>query len=107
MDMQTDVRRSAGFAAIVRALVLTMPGTVKTYDRELYACRRETASRLPPDPAEVEALAAQVEPALAGEELELARLVLDGRPEAERQLEIMAAGGLTAVVEDVAERTLG
>jgi len=107
MDMQTDVRRSAGFAAIVRALVLTVPGTVKTYNRELYACRRETASRLPPDPAEVEALAAQVEPALAGEELELARLVLDGRPEAERQLEIMAAGGLTAVVEDVAERTLG
>jgi glutamate---cysteine ligase / carboxylate-amine ligase len=125
-DMQTDVRRSAGLAAIVRALVLavsgtvkttprkgherrsfSVPGTVKTYDRELYARRRETASRLPPDPAEVEALAAHVEPVLAGEELELARLVLDGRPEAERQLEIMAAGGVTAVVEDVAERTLG
>jgi hypothetical protein len=42
-----------------------------------------------------------------GEELELARFVLDGRPEAERQLEIMAAGALTAVVKDVAERTLG
>jgi glutamate---cysteine ligase / carboxylate-amine ligase len=107
MDMQTDVRRSAGLAAIVRALVSTVPGTVKTYDRELYARRREAASRLPPDPADVEALAARIEPALTGEELELARLVLEGRPEAERQLELMAAGGLDAVVRDVADRTLG
>jgi YbdK family carboxylate-amine ligase len=126
MDMQTDVRRSAGLAAIVRALVLTVPGTVKsgpgkgherrgftvpgtvkTYDRELYARRREAASRLLPDPAEVEALAARVESTLAGEELELAHLVLDGRPEAERQLELAAAGGLAAVAEDVADRTLG
>lgn len=126
MDMQTDVRRSAGLAAIVRALVLTVPGTVKTrpgkqpgrrdftvpgtvktYDRELYARRREAASRLPPDPAEVAALAARVEPALAGEELELARLVLAGRPEAERQLELAAARGLAAVTRDVADRTLG
>jgi carboxylate-amine ligase len=126
MDMQTDVRRSAGFAAIVRALVLTVPGTVKTnpgkergrrdftvpgtvktYDRELYAHRRDAASRLPPDPAEVEALSARVEPVLAGEELELARLVLHGRPEVERQLEVAAAAGLPAVTQDVAERTLG
>jgi carboxylate-amine ligase len=107
MDMQTDVRRSAGFAAIVRALVSTVPGTVETYDREQYARRREAASRLPPDPAEVEALAALVEPALTGEELELAHLVLDGRPEAERQLVVAAAGGLAAVTEDVADRTLG
>jgi carboxylate-amine ligase len=107
MDMQTDVRRSAGFAAIVRALVLTVPGEVETYDRELYARRREAASRLPPDPAEVEALAARVEPALSGEELELAHLVLEGRPEAERQLELAAADGLAAVIEDVAGRTLG
>jgi carboxylate-amine ligase len=105
MDMQTDVRRSAGFAAIVRALVSKVPGTVETYDRELYARRREAASRLPPDPAEVDVLAARVEPALRGEELELARLVLGGRPEAERQLELVAAGGLTAVTEDVADRT--
>jgi carboxylate-amine ligase len=107
MDVQTDVRRSAGLAAIVRALVSAVPGTVTTYDRDLYARRREAASRLPPDPAEVEALAAHVEPALAGEELELARVVLDGRTEAERQLETMAAGGLGAVVKDVADRTLG
>ena len=41
-------------------------GTVdEPYDRELYARRREAASRLPPDPDEVEALAALVEPPLA------------------------------------------
>jgi carboxylate-amine ligase len=107
MDMPTDVRRSAGFAAIVRALVLTVPGTVETYDREVYARRREAASRLSPDAAEVETLAARVEPALVGKELELARLVLGGRPEAERQLELLTTGGLAAVTEDVADRTLG
>ena len=129
MDMQTDVRRTAGFAAIVRALVLTVPGTVKTaprkgrvrrdfavpgtvkssepYDRELYASRRELATRLPPDPAEVEALASMVEVVLEGEERDLARLVLEGRPESERQLEVAAAGGLAAVPPDVLARTLG
>jgi glutamate---cysteine ligase / carboxylate-amine ligase len=107
MDMQTDVRRSAGFAAIVRALVSTVPGTFETYDRGLYARRRAEASRLPPDPAEVEALAARVAPILDGEESELARLVLDGKPEAERQLEVATAGGLEALLRDVADRTLG
>jgi glutamate---cysteine ligase / carboxylate-amine ligase len=110
MDMQTDVRRSAGFAAIVRALALTVPGTIKAlepYDRRLYARRREEASRLPPDPALVEALAAMVEPVLEGEDRELARLVLEGRPEAERQLEVAAAAGIAAVPRDVAGRTLG
>jgi carboxylate-amine ligase len=107
MDMQTDVRRSAGLAAIVRALVVTVPGTVKAYDRELYARRREAASRLPPDPADVEALAERIEAALRGEELDLARLVLDGPPEAERQFEIFVADGIAAVAQDVAERTLG
>jgi carboxylate-amine ligase len=110
MDMQTDVRRAAGFAAIVRALVVTVPGTVEKpapYDRELYARRREQATRLPPDPAEVEALASTVEAVLEGEERELARLVLEGRPEAERQLEVAAAGGIAAVPPDVLARTLG
>jgi glutamate---cysteine ligase / carboxylate-amine ligase len=127
MDMQTDVRRSAGFAAIVRALLLTVSGTVNAsarkerlrrnftvpgtvnepYDRTLYARRREEASRLPPEPPEVEALAALVEPVLDGDDLELARLVLDGRPEAERQREVAAADGIAAVARDVAGRTLG
>jgi carboxylate-amine ligase len=108
LDMQTDVRRSAGLAAIVRALVLTMPRIVEEpYDRDLYVRRREQASRLPPDPSEVEALAKMVEHVLEGEERELAHLVLQGRPEAERQLEVAAAGGIAAVPRDVVERTLG
>jgi glutamate---cysteine ligase / carboxylate-amine ligase len=104
LDMQTDVRRSAAFAAIVRALALTVPGTVSAepFDRVLYARKREEASRLPPDPEEVEALAALVETHLHEHERELARLVLDGRPEAERQLEL----GIVATPGDVVERTL-
>ncbi|MGE5272748.1 MAG: YbdK family carboxylate-amine ligase [Verrucomicrobiota bacterium] len=108
LDMQTDVRRSAGFAAIVRALVLAEPEAVQhPYDRGLYARRREAASRCPPDPAEVEALADAVEPVLDDEDRDLARLVLEGRPEAERQLEVAAAAGIAAVPRDVAQRTLG
>ena len=127
MDMQTDVRRSAGFAAIVQALALTVPGTVKArsrspqtrgftvpgivrarpYDRALYERRRREAAVRPPDPAEVEALAAAVEPHLDGEARGLARLVLEGRPEAERQLEVAAADGIPAVPRDVVARTLG
>jgi carboxylate-amine ligase len=108
MDMQTDVRRSAGFAALVHALVAAAPPKEPSrYDRELYARRREEASRLPPSPADVEALAEHVGPFLRSEEWELARLVLEGHPEAERQLEVAAAGGLAAVPLDVAERTLG
>jgi glutamate---cysteine ligase / carboxylate-amine ligase len=109
MDMQTDVRRTAGFAAIVRALVRTATtlDQPEPYDRELYASRRELATRVPPDPAEVEALASTIEVALEGEERDLARFVLEGRPEVERQLEAAAAGGLAAVAPDVLARTLG
>jgi len=107
MDMQTDVRRSAGLAAIVRALAAAPPAGDEPYDRGLYARRREAASRLPPDPAGVEALAAHVEPFLDRDDPALARLVLEGRPEAERQLEIAAAEGIGAVPGDVARRTLG
>jgi carboxylate-amine ligase len=105
LDMQTDVRRSAAFAAIVRALALTVPGTVdmEPFDRVLYARKREEASRLPPDPEEVEALAALVETHLHEHERELARLVLDGRPEAERQLQL----GIAATPGDIVQRTLG
>jgi carboxylate-amine ligase len=109
-DMQTDVRRSAGFAAIVRALARTAPTTVERpepYDRALYASRREQATRLPPDPAEVETLTRTIDAVLEAEERELARLVLDGRPEAERQLEVAAVGGIAAVPPDVVARTLG
>jgi glutamate---cysteine ligase / carboxylate-amine ligase len=99
MDMQTDVRRAAGFADLVRALVLAVADEApRPYDRDVYARRREAATREPPDPAEVEALAALVEPH-AGE---LAAHVLSGRPEAERQLEV----GIDAAPQDVVARTL-
>jgi glutamate---cysteine ligase / carboxylate-amine ligase len=104
LDMQTDVRRSAAFAAIVRALAVTVPGVdPEPFDRELYARKREKASRLPPDPEDVEALAALVDTHLHAREHELARLVLDGPPEAERQLEI----GIAGTPRDVVARTLG
>jgi carboxylate-amine ligase len=103
MDMQTDVRRSAGFAELVGALVAAVgDGTPRPYDRELYARRRDEATRRPPAPAEVESLAVLVGPH-AGE---LAEAVLAARPEAELQLEVAAADGIAAVPRDVVARTL-
>jgi carboxylate-amine ligase len=100
MDMQTDVRRAAAFADLVRALVLAVADEAprRPYDRVVYARRRDAATREPPDPAEVEELAALVEPH-AGE---LAAHVLSGRPEAERQLEV----GIEAAPRDITARTL-
>src|SRR5206468_3562334 len=73
LDMQTDVRRSAGFAELVRALVAAVAdGEQRPYDRELYARRREEATRLPPHPAEIEALRTLARPG------PLADAVLDG-----------------------------
>jgi carboxylate-amine ligase len=103
MDMQTDVRRAAGFAAIVQALVAAASSPAEPYDRELYTRRRREAAALPPDPRETEALAELVEPHLRRDDTELAALVLEGRPEAERQLEL----GLAATPQDVVTRTLG
>jgi carboxylate-amine ligase len=103
MDMQTDVRRSAGLAAIVQALVAA--GAVgpppETYDRELYAQRRSRAAAAGPEPDEVAALATAV-----GDAGPLAGLVLGGRPEAECQREVAAAEGIAAVPRDVVERTV-
>jgi carboxylate-amine ligase len=83
LDQQTDVRRSAGFAAIVQGLVRAVSeGEIEPYDRELYARRRAEAARFAPDPAEVGALAELLEPS------ELVSHVLGGRPEAEGQLEL-------------------
>jgi glutamate---cysteine ligase / carboxylate-amine ligase len=96
MDQQTDVRRTAGFAAIVQALVAAVADAEpRTYDRELYAERRATAARLPPDPAEVAALAELLPRS------ELADHVLTGRPEAERQLEL----GPEAALLELASRS--
>jgi carboxylate-amine ligase len=100
-DQQTDVRRSAGLAGIVQALVATVgDGAHEPYDRGVYARRRDEAARLPPDRAEVEALAALIEP--RARELggwDLAGEVLAGRPEAERQLALGPAGALREAVE--------
>ena len=83
MDQQTEVRRSAGMAAIVRGLVTAVTETApRPYDRELYARRRADAARQPPDPAELAALAELLAPSA------LADYVLQHRPEAERQLEL-------------------
>jgi carboxylate-amine ligase len=108
MDMQTDVRRSAGLAAIVQALVAAGAAgpPPAPYDRELYARRRSQAATAVPDPDEVAALAAAVAPGLAGLSGTLAELVLRGRPEAERQLEVAAAAGIASVPRDVVERTV-
>jgi len=93
MDQQTDVRRSAGLAAIVQALVAAAgESEPEPYDRELYAKRRAEAARLPPDPSDVAALAARIPPG------ELVELVLTGRPEAERQV---ALGGPEAALQEL------
>jgi carboxylate-amine ligase len=107
MDMQTDVRRSAGFAAIVQALVARpVPRRAEPYDRELYERRRAEAAVALPDPDEVEALAAIVEARLDGHARALAGLVLRGRSEAEHQLEVAATSGIPAVPRDVVARSL-
>lgn len=102
-DQQTDVRRSAAFAALVQALVRAAlaGGPHRPYDREGYARRRRAAAAGPPDTTR---LAALVEP--AARELGSWDLVDDvllrARTEAERQLEV----GLPAVVRDLVERSL-
>ena len=97
MDMQTDVRRSAGLAELVGALVAAVAESEHaTYDRDLYARRRERATREAPEPGEVEALATLVDVGPLG------AAVLAGRPEAERQLGLP----LASVPADVVARTL-
>src|SRR4029077_1110788 len=82
MDAQTDVRRSAGVAGGVGALVAAVAESEHaTYDRDLYARRRERATREAPDPGEVEALAAFVDVGRLG------AAVLAGGPAAGRPRE--------------------
>ena len=106
-DQQTDVRRSAGFAALIQALAAAASeGDHEPYDRALYARRRVEAARNAPDPADVDSLASLVEP--AAEDLggcELLQELLKGEPEAERQFAVGRADGLGAVVRDVAARS--
>jgi carboxylate-amine ligase len=106
-DQQTDVRRTAALAALVQALVAAVGEREhEPYDRTRYRRRRLEAACRPPAPEEVDALRVLVEPAarkLGG--WELAEILLAGRPEAERQLEIGARGGIGAVLEDLAARS--
>ena len=99
MDQQTDVRRSAGFAALIRALCLAVP-VEAPYDRERYALDRARAAREAVDPL---ALRDLVEPA-ARElgEWPLVEDVLAAEPEAGRQLEL----GPNAALRDAARRTV-
>jgi carboxylate-amine ligase len=100
-DQQTDVRRSAAFAALVQALVRACSdGPAEAYDRDLYAAQRLRAAAEPPDTA---GLAVLVEP--AARELGswgLVRDLLDAPPEAELQLEL----GLPAAVRSLADRSI-
>jgi glutamate---cysteine ligase / carboxylate-amine ligase len=100
-DQQTDVQRSAAFAALIQALVRACgDGPAEPCPRELYAERRTRASALLLETAE---LAAFVEP--AARELGTWGLVhglLEARPEAERQLEL----GLPGVVRELADRSV-
>jgi glutamate---cysteine ligase / carboxylate-amine ligase len=101
MDMQTDIRRSAGFVELVHALVVAVAEQDhEPYDRALYTQRRERASRTPPNPGEVEALAALVDVG------PLAAALLAGPAEAERQLAVARAEGVAGVPADVVMRTL-
>ncbi len=106
MDMPTEVVRSAGFAAIVQALVRAAPGAVETYDRELYARRRADAAELPPGADEIAMLAEAIRPHLDPAAQSLADAVLDGSLEAERQRDIATAHGLAAVPGDIVARTV-
>lgn len=103
-DQQTDVTRSAAFAALVQALVRAVADdSPEPYDRRRYLERRAAAALAPPEPRAVAALAAVVEP--AARELGASKLVhavLESRSEAEWQLEV----GLPGVVRKLATRSL-
>ena len=106
-DMQTDVRRAAGLAALAQALVAgALERDVQPLDREAYARRREQAAREPPPEEELARLADVVErPARGLGGWALAEEVLGAPPEALRQLAVGADGGPAAVAADLRERT--
>jgi carboxylate-amine ligase len=95
VEQQTDVRRSAAFAALAQALAVAVSDRpVEPYDRGLYGERRARAASRPPDRDEVERLAELVGPAAGG--------LLEAPAEAERQLEL----GLPAALRDLVDRSL-
>jgi carboxylate-amine ligase len=104
LDQQTDVRRSAAFAALVQALVVAVAEREpEPYDRALYAARRSVAAEAPPDPDELALVGALVEPsARRFGSWAVVQALLGAPSEAERQLEL----GLPAAVRDLVERSL-
>jgi carboxylate-amine ligase len=105
VDQQTDVRRSAAFAALVQALVVAAAAESEPepYDRDLYVARRVACAAGPPNAGDVATLAGQVAPAARGLGTWAAvEDLLASRPEAERQLELGPPGS----VPDIAERSL-
>ena len=109
MDMQTDVRRSAGLAAIVQALAAgeSAGGRGAVRPRALRAPPRAGRPQIRPiRPRSRRSRQPSSPPRGRSAGWELAEAVLAGRPEAERQLEVAAAGGIAAVPRDVVARTV-
>jgi glutamate---cysteine ligase / carboxylate-amine ligase len=104
-DQQTDVRRSAAFAALLQALAAdALEREQEPVDRDEYAERRLRAARgdLPLD-----GLRAAVEQAARGLAThETVTELLAAPPEADLQLAVGRAHGVEAVAADVAERSL-
>jgi glutamate---cysteine ligase / carboxylate-amine ligase len=97
-DQQTSVLRSVELSALVQALVATVAEREpEPYDRELCARRRDAATREPPDPRELVALAELVEPAaVALGTWDLVAGLIADRPEAETQLALGPEASLRA-----------
>ena len=103
-DQQTDVRRSAAFAALVQALALdAMSGSPEVLDRDEYSRRRAlgAASALPLDGVRA---AAEPQARRLGTWAVVERLLAEPA-EAERQLEVGRRDGLRAVAADLVART--
>lgn len=104
-DMQTDVRRAAGVAALCQALVAAVleRDAGEPVDRDAYVRRREEAARTPPA---LEPLADLVErPARGLGGWRLVEELLAGPSEAGCQLALGRRDGLAAVVADLRDRS--
>jgi glutamate---cysteine ligase / carboxylate-amine ligase len=104
-DAQPDVRRTAGFGALVQALAAA--GMTERrhppLDRDDYVRRREEASS---SAAPLDALADAAEPAARSlGTWALVEELLAGPPEAERQLALGRRNGIDAVVADLVDRS--
>ena len=99
MDMQTDVRRSAGFAAIVQALVATAPAPARSRTTASSTrARRERggAPSRPTRPRSRRSPRSSSRP-LEGAVRDLAEAVLDGPPGGGAPARGRGRGGIAAV----------